>query len=645
MELNDFNYNYEIKYTDDSNNSNDRWQLYLFKGFKKNLRNRLEEMISHSEYELFFTALKMEYGYNVQKDLDQAFLLYKETSIKDSTNYLSMARLFEIYKTKDKKFVGKIENDKNLELIYLFKSFAYLPIYILRGNSFPNLFPLDLPYIVASFMDYNQLPNTKNISLYIDQLMQSGKYSDILSIDDGNLIKGFIESFFDYQFEENNTKAIDSLLALSLEGNSEASSKLIYIYLESLNKIDKKDNKNKDILKKKIFELFETLEQEKCYKIYGQYGLFLYREMRMFDKALEIFEEGYNNHSYECCLYYFHAFTKSKNQIIYEPNNFNPKKFVNIFQCLIDAFLYGQYYALDNMFDYLHIMGKKYNLMNQFSNRYMIYLNEIALICKSFFDKEKAVENIKKFTLYDIDLLKYSSYHALSVIYMYGLTTEVQLNLLKADKYLKKAMEKDEYSQPYYSRLRYKNMKKLFNLGAIKDKREIDKIEKDVFQLYDKYKDHNHYGNSFYYFFGRLYEKGIGTEKNNKLALKYYQKGCKSLHNINDSFVIVYKRYLSLKIINSNKFGNLTKNPNKIFNAKFRLSAGNIDIILPINENMSISDIKNELYKKPELQNYEIKLLLFRGNQLMENDSLEKLKIKENETILVMVDNPDISFV
>ena len=165
-------------------------------------------------------------------------------------------------------------------------------------------------------MDYNQLPNTKNISLYIDQLMQSGKYSDILSIDDGNLIKGFIESFFDYQFEENNTKTIDSLLASSLEGNSEASSKLIYIYLESLNKIDKKDNKNKDILKKKIFELFETLEQEKCYKIYGQYGLFLYHEMRMFDKALEIFEEGYNNHSYECCLYYFHAFTKSKNQII-----------------------------------------------------------------------------------------------------------------------------------------------------------------------------------------------------------------------------------------------------------------------------------------------------------------------------------------
>ena len=85
----------------------------------------------------------------------------------------------------------------------------------------------------------------------------------------------------------------------------------------------------------------------------------------------------------------------------------------------------------------------------------------------------------------------------------------------------------------------------------------------------------------FIIFFGRLYEKGIGTEKNNKLALKYYQKGCTSLNNIYDSFVIVYKRYLSLKIINSNKFGNLAKKSFPTLNIKFRLSAGNIDIMCP----------------------------------------------------------------
>ena len=644
MELNDFNYDYEVKYNDDSNNSDARWKLYLYQGLEENLRKRLEEMISHTPYELFFTALKLEYGYNTSKDLDEAFSLYKETSLRDSTNYLSMAKMFEIYRTKDDKFKGKIEKDKNLELIYLFKSFAYLPIYVLRDKNFNKLFPFDLAYTVASFMDNNQLPNTKNILLYIDQLMQSGKYDDILSLDDCNLIKGFIQGFFEYQFEENNTKAIDTLLALSLAGNLEASSKLIYLYLEKLDDIDKKDEKKIEILKSKIYEIFLKLEQEEYYKIFGQYGLFLYHEMRMFDKALEIFEKGYNHHIYECSIYYFYAFTKSKNQSIYEVNNMDSKKFINIFQCLIDAFLYGQFYSLDNMFDYLHIIGKKYNLMSQFSNKYMKYLNEIALLCKSFIDKEKGEENIKKFTNNCIETLKYSSFHALAVITMYGLTTEVQLNLIKAEKYLRHSMEKDEYSKPYYNRLIYKIRKKLFKLGAIQDKREIDKYEKIVFQLYDKYKNYNRYGNSFYYYLGRLYEKGIGTKKNDQLAFKYYKKGCTSLHNLYDSFVIVYKRYLSLKIINSNKFGNLSKTSNKKYDVKFRLSAGNIDILLPINEHMSVSDIKNELYKRPELQNYHITLLIFKGNQLMESDTLEKFKIKDNEIVTVIVENPDSSY-
>ena len=476
MELNDFNYKYTVQYNNDSSNSNERWELYLCKGLKESLRNRREKMLSHSEYKLFFKALKLEYGYNTQKDLNQAFLLYKETSLKDSTNYLSMARLFEIYRTKDEKFKSYIEKDKNLELIYLFKSFAYLPISILKNNNSPNLFPFDLAYTIATFLDINHLKDTKKISLYIDKLMKSGKYSDILSLDDCNLMKGFIEGFYDYQYENGDTKAIDTLLALSIQGNKEASAKLIYLFFEKLGNLDKKDDKNKSILKTKIYETFLTLEEEKFYKIYAQYGLFLYHKMHMFDKALEVFEEGYYNNMYECAFCYFHAFTKSENQIIYEPNNFKSQKFVDIFQCLIDAFLYGQFYALDNMFDYLHIIGKKYNLMNQFSNKYMIYLNEIALICRSFADKEKGVESIKKFTPYDIDILKYASYHALSVIYMYGLTIEVQLNLLKADKYLKKAMERDKYSHPYYTRLRYKIMKKLFNLGAIQDKREIEKF-------------------------------------------------------------------------------------------------------------------------------------------------------------------------
>ena len=128
------------------------------------------------------------------------------------------------------------------------------------------------------------------------------------------------------------------------------------------------------------------------------------------------------------------------------------------------------------------------------------------------------------------------------------------------------------------------------------------------------------------------------------MALKYFKKGCNSLFNLYDNFVIVYKRFLSLKIINSNKFGNLQYKSNKVNYVNFRLSAGNVDINLPINENMPISDIKSELYKRKELQNYIIKVLLFKGSQLMENDTLQKFKIKDNDTISVLVGNPDDSF-
>ena len=40
----------------------------------------------------------------------------------------------------------------------------------------------------------------------------------------------------------------------------------------------------------------------------------------------------------------------------------------------------------------------------------------------------------------------------------------------------------------------------------------------------------------------------------------------------------------------------------------------------------------------------EIHLLLFKGNQLLENDTLDKFNAKDNETVLVMVQNPNNSY-
>ena len=71
----------------------------------------------------------------------------------------------------------------------------------------------------------------------------------------------------------------------------------------------------------------------------------------------------------------------------------------------------------------------------------------------------------------NLDILKYGgAYHALSFIYIYGLTSEVKLHLIKAEHFLKKIREKEEYSQPYYTRLILKLRKNYLNLVFLKIK-------------------------------------------------------------------------------------------------------------------------------------------------------------------------------
>ena len=365
--------------------------------------------------------------------------------------------------------------------------------------------------------------------------------------------------------------------------------------------------------------------------------------MRMFDKALEIFREGYEHKQYNCALYYFHSFTKSENQTIYDINNFDSKKFIDIIQPLIDSFIIGEANSLFNLFDFIYIIGKKYNLFSQINNKYMKYLNEIGELCFKFTKDDIGEDYCKKFTPRDIDGAKESSYLSLSIIYMYGLTTKVKKNLLKVKNCLLNLIKFNERSEPYYTRLLYKLNKKLFNIGVFEDKEELTKLENKVFQLYEKNQDYENYGNSYYYLFGTLYEKGIGVKKDDKMAYSFYLKGIKPLHNLFDNFVIVYKRYLSIKKVNSEKFKFYNSNENNIrkYNVIFRLSLGEKNINLLINDNMTINDIKNELYKKLELQNLRIKFFLYNALNLEKKEKIGKYKVKENDVILVMVDDKE----
>ena len=624
--------------THNKNDLKDKWKIYLFEIFNGNLKKRLNHMLSLSEYKEFYEALKYEYGYEVEQNLELALSLYTKTSGKNSTNYLSMARMYDIYRNNEEKF--NIKKDKNLELLYLFKSFSYCPISIMKGNKSYIKFPLDLRYSVASFLDKND-PEIKNTLSYLDKLMEVSKYKDIISQNDCNIMKGFIEGYFKSWDDYNN--GIDLLTALAYDDSFESAYRLIVIYSNQLTEIDKNDKEKKESLISKMYEFYYFLEKNKYYRVFADYGLFLYNILRKFDEALEIFKEGYENNQYECAYYYFHAFTKKDNETIYDINNFNSISFINIFQALIDSFIFGEIYSLNNMFDYLIIMTKKYNLFSQLSNKYMPFLNEIAELCLSFILGDKREENLKKYSPYDTITLKFSAYHALSLIFMYGLTIKVKKNLIKAEKCLKHAMEVNVYSKPYYTRLIYKIRKKLFELGVFEDKNDLINYEHKVLNLYIQYKDHQNYGNSFYYYFGKLYEKGIGTKKNKQIAYSYYQKGCGSLIFLEDNFIIVYKRYLSLKKVNSKDFIEFNSNINNKNNFSILISLTiGTNITLLVNDNMTIGEIKTELYKKKELQNLVIKCFLYQATKLKENKTLEQYKIEKDDRIVIYVEQKNI---
>ena len=474
--INEFN-DYDTK---DYDNSEDKWKPYLFEGIQGELKKRLNTMIECSEYKDFFEALKYEYGYGVEKNINLALSIYLKSSESNSTNYLSMARLYDIYRNDYKKF--NVKKDRNLELIYLFKSLAYCPLLSISfGNNKNKKFPLNLVHSVFKFFIVNFGENIiMRTFSYIGELMKRNKYKATISQKDYNLICGFLEAWLG-AYDESDRNSFDALTALSYSGFNEATYKLAIVYLIRLNKLhekNEKDKKKEEILKTKIFDIFQILEKNKYYKAYSEYGLFLFNEMRIFDKALQIFKEGYENKKYDCAYYYFLSFTKSNNQIIYEKNHFNSKYFIDIFQALIDGFLYGFYEVLDDIFDYLYIIGKKYKLLSQMRNNYINYINDVAELCLSFVDDKKGDINIKKLFPLNNERIQLTCYHALSRIYINGFSTKIKKNLIKAQEIIKKAIKLDKRSEPYYTRYILKINRIFYKCGIFEDENELIYLEK-----------------------------------------------------------------------------------------------------------------------------------------------------------------------
>ena len=118
----------------------------------------------YSKY--FLEGICNEYGL-IGKSInkDEAFKIYKEGA--DSKNeYLCMYRLHKIFSEDYKDF--NLEKKNDLDKLYLFKCFAYLPYSILNGNYF--IFnKINITYDIAVYLD-NEDPSFEKFDNFMQIL-------------------------------------------------------------------------------------------------------------------------------------------------------------------------------------------------------------------------------------------------------------------------------------------------------------------------------------------------------------------------------------------------------------------------------------------------------------------------------------------
>ena len=246
----------------------DDWSELFYKGKPNIIKNRFLEIISKSEYAKFFEALNYEYGINGKiKSVNTAFEIYKERA-NNSTDVLSMYKMFHIYQNEYAKFGIIKRNNQGYTLVFN-------RIHILRDFS-----------IYTRNIDRN----LNKLNLLIEHLTKYYDYYRI-KLDDIILIKSFI--FFVILNENNEAKLL--LEPLIVKGNLQAVYQLALL-------LDDKDKTKK---------LFELLENSNYYRCYCDYALFLFKEMNDCQKALKILKVAISHGIMRANYLYYDIFLNS----------------------------------------------------------------------------------------------------------------------------------------------------------------------------------------------------------------------------------------------------------------------------------------------------------------------------------------------
>ena len=520
----------------------DDWSELFYQGKPNIIKNRFLEIISKSEFAKFFEALNYEYGINGKiKSVNTAFEIYKERA-NNSTDVLSMYKMFHIYQNEYAKF-GIIKRNKILEKFYLFKSLAYLTKQEYQGYTLV----FNRIHILRDFSIYtrNIDRNLNKLNLLIEHLTKYYDYYRI-KLDDIILIKSFI--FFVILNENNEAKLL--LEPLIVKGNLQAVYQLALL-------LDDKDKTKK---------LFELLENSNYYRCYCDYALFLFKEMNDCQKALKILKVAISHGIIRANYLYYDIFLNSFDFSKIGDIKIFRKEILFLFNLLINNICLDEAFSFFEFFYLRKLCNKNINLKD--------------LVDKNFFEYEKAfidilIKNSSSSNLKeDIDknkkliekLYRRNDYFCefnLACGFVYYLGIE---NIIKQD--LKKSLFKfqisfDNSESKSYKRFCYSYVVRIKEkLLKLKDKditkEDLENSKNKLFELYSSSIDPNSnasLSSSFFYYLFKLYSKKWGNQGDNIMEYICIKRASESKIKQPGTGTVIsyYRRYKSSKLISNDE--------------------------------------------------------------------------------------------
>ena len=492
----------------------------------------------YSKY--FLEGICNEYGL-IGKSInkDEAFKIYKEGA--DSKNeYLCMYRLHKIFSEDYKDF--NLEKKNDLDKLYLFKCFAYLPYSILNGNYF--IFnKINITYDIAVYLD-NEDPSFEKFDNFM-QMLDANKSLYNLSINDIKLMKLVFKTYFDSSKYINNIGNLFKFLDLEKDDDAyyEAQLKYCNFYLEYF-----KNNCDKS----KIKEIYENLIKSKYYKASFDFGKFMISEEK-YDEAKNIIKNGLDNQNQFCLAEYSYILLKDieLNQILSD------------YKIIKDILNHMFLSVCLEKLNYSSVFYAIYYLTKHSSNKKEIENDFINLIIEIYNNFEKNIKSI------DDSKYIYDERYILEIPFIfgqmcyYGISDHIKSDKKKALIFFKKSYKlSKEKKYIYYQRINYiyiyKSRKHLFKNQNIKEEK-LNKTKNKLHKIFIN-SEINHLTSFELYNYYNLYKNENNENMSKKQIIVLLKKGnnFKMTYNFKD---YIYKEKCNIAL---KQYENIVLNAIKI---------------------------------------------------------------------------------